>query len=121
MESAPKIDLWEVMINDNGAPVLWGQVSGHPRLGDTDVRTSRLIGADRVLGWARTYGRWYALGQSLASFETEVADGLGQPDAPPGFLTVEMTGFRPLRDWAVLAAIMDDFLNRLRAIREDEA
>lgn len=101
--SAPRIDRWEVMVSPGGAPVLWGYVTGHPRLGDCKLRTSRVIGMDRSAAWARTYGRWYALGMSRAASE---------PDAAPISATIDLHGFRPLRDNAGLARLMATFIAR---------
>lgn len=101
--SAPRIDRWEVMVSPSGAPVLWGHVTGHPRLSDCELRTSRVIGMDRPAGWARTYGRWYALGPSCADFE---------PGAAAITATVDLRGFRPLRDQAGLTRLMAAFIAR---------
>lgn len=101
--SAPRIDRWEVMVSPSGAPVLWGHVTGHPRLGHCELRTSRVIGMDHRAGWARTYGRWYVLGPSRADFE---------PGAAAITASVDLRGFRPLRDEAGLTRLMAAFIAR---------
>jgi hypothetical protein len=66
LTGAPLIDLW-YLSERQGYLCLNGEVSGHPRLPDGPVTTSILLGIDEKAGWARTYGRWYALGRSLRS------------------------------------------------------
>lgn len=41
--AAPNLDLWRPVLSLNGIPILWGQVSRHPRLGDGE---GNVIGFD---------------------------------------------------------------------------
>lgn len=66
LAAAPLLDLWQAVIDTSGRPALCGQVTGHPRLDDNAVFTSRLLALDAANGWARTNSRWYRLGQPFA-------------------------------------------------------
>jgi hypothetical protein len=70
LASAPLIENWQArvmrFVSERGssglALILVGGVTGHPRLGDTKIRTSQLIWLDRNRNWARTINRVYRLG-----------------------------------------------------------
>ena len=49
LAAAPVLDDWRPM-RAAGGMVLWGEVSGHPRLGQAHVVTSRLLALDRSAG-----------------------------------------------------------------------
>lgn len=61
--SAPTIEQWSPAVLPSVC--LEGLVSGHPVLvgHDRAIRTSELWHFDEEAGWARTYSRWYRLGQ----------------------------------------------------------
>ncbi|MGQ2908439.1 MAG: DUF6634 family protein [Aliihoeflea sp.] len=61
--SAPTLDWWSPAVRPSVC--LEGLVSGHPVLVGQDraIRTSELWHLDQEAGWARTYSRWYRLGQ----------------------------------------------------------
>lgn len=62
LNTAPVLNEWCPASWNSTTPVLIGRVQNHPNLGDTLVRTSRLIGLDVQVRWARTFNRWYRLG-----------------------------------------------------------
>lgn len=59
---APTLDNWVAMQDRGGHIMLFGHVTGHPRLGDRDIHISQLYGLNIEAGWARTHNRWYRLG-----------------------------------------------------------
>lgn len=61
--SAPILNRWSLAVR--ASVCLEGLVSGHPALTGQDraIRTSELWDLDAEAGWARTYSRWYRLGQ----------------------------------------------------------
>lgn len=71
LAEAPVLENWRVLIvhgksnaKEFTIPVLFGNVTGHPRLGDVRcLQTSQLIWLDRGRGWARTWNRTYTLGE----------------------------------------------------------
>lgn len=54
---------------------LSGQVTGHPHLGDSRIHTSELWAFDTERRWARTYSRWYSLGDSRRALPDDFDDG----------------------------------------------
>jgi hypothetical protein len=64
LAGAPRLADWMPMRDpQNGLPVLFGQVTGHPRLGSGRwIRTSPLLAISPEAGWARTVSRFYVLG-----------------------------------------------------------
>ena len=111
---APLLAGWRVLISPQGSPVIWGQVSGHPRLGDTMISTSRLIAINQSAGWARSISRWFRLGAPIAGDETR--------DRPPATLSQakrqasasEFGDFIALDDMRLLRSILADFIARAR-------
>jgi hypothetical protein len=64
-ENAPFLDEWRT-VPVLGRPdrfALAGRCTGHPRYGDTSLRTSAVIVLDLTAGWARTQGTVYRLGE----------------------------------------------------------
>ena len=59
LADAPVLDCWRPLISHRGDLILWGMVSGHPRLGNNQITTSQLVAIDAAQGWARTASRWY--------------------------------------------------------------
>jgi hypothetical protein len=51
---------------------LSGQVTGHPVLGDARIHTSQLWAMNQQQGWARTFSRYYRLGDSLRDLREEL-------------------------------------------------
>ncbi len=62
----PIIDMWRPA--RRFAPALIGLVAGHPILRSSKPKmTSELFALDTDAGWARTWSRWYRLGDALPS------------------------------------------------------
>jgi len=60
--AAPILEGWA--LGGLVAPCLLGAVIGHPLLGSRPhIHTSQLIAMDADLGWARTWSRFYRLGE----------------------------------------------------------
>jgi len=66
---APILDEWRYAVRP--VPCLVGLSTGHPRLpGERrSIMTSELFLISEELGWARSYSRWYRLGQKLDDVE----------------------------------------------------
>ena len=56
---------WPVTVQSNGKPaiILAGIVTGHPRLHNGPATTSLVVALDPRGRWARTFSRWYRLGE----------------------------------------------------------
>lgn len=98
LAAAPILDIWRPLVDQRGMPVLWGEVSGHPKLGADLITTSRVVALDRKRGWARSVNRWFQLGKPFSAFEVDLARDQGQLDAKPGFFGFELAGFTPIDD-----------------------
>jgi hypothetical protein len=61
LAGAPVINDW-VVAKYSADFVLCGTVTGHPTLKDGPITTSALVAIHVDGCWARTWGRWYALG-----------------------------------------------------------
>ncbi|MBN8975949.1 MAG: hypothetical protein J0I08_05670 [Rhizobiales bacterium] len=62
LEAAPILEGWA--LGELVAPCLLGAVIGHPLLGSRPhIHTSQLVVMDTDLGWARTWSRFYRLGE----------------------------------------------------------
>lgn len=57
----PLLDQWDIRFIQ--CPILIGQVSGHPKISDGPVMTTDLWLIQDGLQWARTYSRFYKLGE----------------------------------------------------------
>ncbi|SFN22355.1 hypothetical protein SAMN05216224_10324 [Thioclava dalianensis] len=70
-------------IKENGAPLLVGQVSGHPHLREgARVQTSPLMNLQPTESWARSCNRFYNLGERDDGFLAELRkDGRLAPNA----------------------------------------
>ena len=115
---APILDCWRVMIAPHPypIPVLWGEVSGHPKLGTDLITTSRLVALDRHAGRARSVSRWYRLGRPFAEFEAALTSRMGQNDAKPGSAEFHLPGFVTIDDPAALEQILADYIALMRKI-----
>src|SRR5919109_3655879 len=60
---APFLDAW--VVTTRSERCLTGCVSGHPLLDGPVIKTSTLWSGDGSQGWARTYSRFYRLGDEL--------------------------------------------------------
>lgn len=63
--NAPKLEQWSIV----PAPfrVLIGNVSGHPKIRDGEIMTSQLFLIEDGKTWARTFSRYYRLGEKARS------------------------------------------------------
>lgn len=63
LAGAPVLDCWQP--TSRLAPALIGLVTGHPRIGDDRATiTSELFAVDTTARWARTWSRFYKLGDA---------------------------------------------------------
>lgn len=115
---APNLTYWRPHISRRWAPILWGMVSGHPKLSDGWITTSQLVAIDPDFRWARTASRWYALGQPFSEYEAMIARGLKFEGAPAGFVQIDVPGFRPLDDMSRLDELLAVW--RVRMLSENE-
>ena len=63
LENAPFLDLWQ--LENRHEKGLAGYVAGHPILGDQYVHTSQVWALSKRGRWARTFSRWYRLGDAI--------------------------------------------------------
>jgi hypothetical protein len=63
LADAPQIDAYEFIARS--VPAIYGLNDGHPRLSSPTLTTTQLWVLNERDGWARTYSRYYRLGQSL--------------------------------------------------------
>jgi hypothetical protein len=69
----PVLDNWS--LEPFRAHLLAGTVRGHPRLGDSPVRTTMAVLVDENEGWARTLSRYYRLGRKAKRRRVDPDDG----------------------------------------------
>lgn len=93
--------------------VLWGRVEDHPILGADHITTSRLIGIDPELAWARTASRWYRLRMPLSTIEADLPVGDGAPTS-----TLEPTGFTRITDIERLQRLLAQYRAQIRKFAE---
>jgi len=65
LAQAPVLSPWAPALGRSGEFVLTGHVAGHPCLGEAWIRTSVLAGLDPQGRWARSWSRWYRLGEPM--------------------------------------------------------
>lgn len=70
LENAPLLDLYH--LQPYMTFCLSGHVTGHPLLGQTHIHTSQLWALNSNHGWARTFSRYYRLGDSLRDLQEEL-------------------------------------------------
>ncbi len=109
---APLLEGWRVLISPQGTPVIWGQVSGHPRLDDTMISTSRLIALNQRAGWARSMSRFFRLGTPAAGGGMQGPPLTTLSQAKRQSRDSEFGDFLPLDDMRVLRSILADFIAR---------
>jgi hypothetical protein len=71
LEGAPTLHDWSAVRRPVGG--LSGIVEAHPLLGTRPVVTSEVFAIDRKRGWARTFSRFYRLGEA-ADFNKETSE-----------------------------------------------
>lgn len=67
LAAAPFLDKWEVVRDAFNYTILYGRVIGHPTLRGTAIKTSPLLRLNAAAGWARTFSRFYCLGEPLSA------------------------------------------------------
>lgn len=84
LRAAPLLDEWSAGIGGDGCARLFGRVTGHPRLREgARIYTSPYLQVDPEAGWARTWSRFYRLGQHDRRFLAElIMDGVVGPTHP---------------------------------------
>lgn len=117
--NAPVLNYWRALVTPNGAPFLFGMVSGHPLLGSRWITTSQLVAIDPKHGWARTASRWYKLSCPFADLEAKVARGLGVRDEGPDLLQISMPGCQSLDDMTQLALLLSAWRDRIQQAEGD--
>lgn len=119
LAGAPRLDRWQPVIDRRQVLLLSGEVTGHPRLPDGPVITSRLLALDASAGWARTASRWYRLGQSLAGMMAALLGSLRTTHgvgADPQIWPVDPPGFQAIDDLAALEPILAAHIAHLRGL-----
>lgn len=114
LAEAPVIDRWLPLFSKPFNLLLWGEVTDHPELGSNFITTSQLLAVNAKAGWARTRSRWYRLGMPFAEFEAKLAESLGVKERGPDFLQMELPGFTPIKDPALLAELLAAYITRVR-------
>jgi hypothetical protein len=66
LAGAPVLTQWSPALARRSDLVLAGHVTGHPRLTGPWICTSPLVALDARAGWARSWSRWYRLGEPMA-------------------------------------------------------
>jgi hypothetical protein len=70
LENAPLLDAF--LVKPYTTFCLTGYATGHPLLGNTHVHTSQLWALDAKNHWARTFSRYYRLGDSMRDLREEL-------------------------------------------------
>jgi hypothetical protein len=70
IENAPLLDAFQV--KPYATFCLAGYTKGHPLLGDSHIHTSQLWAIDPKRHWARTFSRFYRLGDSVRDLREEL-------------------------------------------------
>lgn len=109
--NAPRLELWVPVRNKFGVLALWGRVTDHPEFGADDIVTSPLVAWNLTENWARSFTRWYRLGQPFFSLNEELAPQMG---GAASSLTIEIAGLLPLDDLDVANRLIEFFVNHIR-------
>jgi hypothetical protein len=113
LAEAPVLDYWRPYISHQGAPILWGIASGHPKIKEGWVSTSQLVAIDPDKAWARTVSRWYALSNPFSDYEAIIARDLRIEKASPGFVQFDVPGYRPFDDMSLLGELLAAWRERM--------
>ena len=84
LRDAPLLDEWSAGVGGDGCARLFGRVTGHPLLREgARIYTSPYLQVDQSSGWARTWSRFYKLGQYDRRLLAElIMDGVVGPTEP---------------------------------------
>lgn len=115
---APLMETWRVLLSPEGAPVLWGKVIDHPRLGTTMITTSRLVALSPERGHARSLSRWFRLGTYPAATRRP---GALRNQATRSLEDFEANAFTVLHNADRLSRILSDFATRAKALAPSNA
>ncbi|WP_312529541.1 DUF6634 family protein [Paracoccus sp. (in: a-proteobacteria)] len=119
LSASPRMTFWRQMLDHRNMPVLWGEVTDHPKLGTTSMTSSRLIALDRAAGWARTISRWYRLGKIFEAVEGQPARELGTPAARLAISSFELPGFQSIDDPEKLDLLLSAYITLIRKIEAE--
>lgn len=120
LANAPLIDHWRALRSGSRTVVLWGNVSGHPLLGNDSTTTSPLLAIDVQAGWARTRSRWYVLGRPFAELEAALAESMEVVKPRKDFLRFVLPGYVPLEQSDQLDQLLSNYIAWVRAFdRQD--
>lgn len=111
---APLMETWRVLLSPEGAPVLWGKVIDHPRLGTAMITTSRLVTLSLEQGHARSLSRWFRLGMPYPTATRR--PGALRNQATRSLEDFEASAFTALHDADELSRILIDFAARAKAL-----
>lgn len=111
---APLMETWRVLVSPEGAPVLWGKVIDHPRLGTAMITTSRLVAFSPERGHARSLSRWFRLGTPYPAATRR--PGALRNRATRSLEDFEAHAFTVLQDADRLSRILSDFAVRAKAL-----
>lgn len=67
LASAPLLEGWMMTAIGESEFIIEGVVSGHPRVPDGLISTTRIVALAHDDSWCRTIGRYYRLGRPLFS------------------------------------------------------
>ena len=73
---APFLDKWEVVRDAFNYTILYGRVTRHPTLRGPAIKTSPLLWLNALAGWARTFSRFYRLGEPLSAGRPQQSDAV---------------------------------------------
>ena len=114
LADAPKLDHWRALESPSGTPILWGDASGHPRLGDIWITSSHLIALNPEQSWARTVSRWYVLVSPFVVPASGAGISIDAHDAAADYPHVDIMGYCPLGDMFRLSQLLETWSGRIR-------
>lgn len=107
---APLLSDWKPAISPCGHVILWGEVTGHPILGNASITTSQLIAINSEAGWARTASRWYRLGRGFDEVGPELAHSLNGKRRLAGSMAFTVPGYTNVDDPELLAQLLAKYI-----------
>lgn len=116
LAQGPVLSNWKAAISPDGHVMLWGEVIGHPLLGNASIHTSQLIAINPQAGWARTASRWYRLDRSIDAFEAVLAESMNGKAKLAGSFQFAVSGFANVNDPELLQKLLVRYIARVREI-----